>query len=56
MGAGSAAPILGDTVYYISHNFQSHEILDNGPPRIVFKLTHAPYEAARQEVNEIRLF
>lgn len=55
MGAGSAAPILGDTVYYISHNFQSHEILDNGPLRIVFKLTYAPYEAAGQEVNETRL-
>ena len=54
VGAGAAAPVKGDTVYYVSHNFKSHEILDNGPLRVVFKLTYAPYQAAGQEVNETR--
>ena len=55
LGAGAAAPIKDDTLFYISHNFVSHEILDNGPLRMVFKLTYAPYEADGIEVNETRL-
>ncbi len=54
VGAGGAAPIIGDKIFYVSHNFKSHEILDNGPLRVVFKLTYAPYQAAEQEINETR--
>ncbi|MGL4292906.1 MAG: DUF4861 family protein, partial [Bacteroidales bacterium] len=46
LGGGSAAPYANDSLYYISHNFQSYEILDNGPLRTVFRLTYAPYYAA----------
>lgn len=55
LGAGAAAPFANDSLYYISHNFQSYEILDNGPLRTVFRLTYAPYYAADSVlVNETR--
>lgn len=56
LGAGAAAPIVNDSLYYINHNFQSYEILDNGPLRTVFRLTYAPYYASDSVViNETRL-
>lgn len=55
LGAGAAAPFANDSLYYISHNFTSYEILDNGPLRTVFRLTYAPYYAADSVlVNETR--
>lgn len=56
LGAGAAAPYAKDSLYYISHNFKSYEILDNGPLRTVFRLTYAPYYAADSVlVNETRM-
>lgn len=55
LGCGAAAPYAADSLYSISHNFQSYEILDNGPLRVVFRLTYAPYYAADSVlVNETR--
>ncbi|MDO5571411.1 MAG: DUF4861 family protein [Bacteroidales bacterium] len=45
LGAGASAPIKKDSLYYIGHNFKSYDILDNGPLRLVFKLTYQPYYA-----------
>ena len=55
LGAGTAAPILNDSMYYITHNFKSYEILDNGPLRTVFKLTYEPYNVGDITVNETRM-
>lgn len=56
LGAGAAAPFANDSLYYINHNFQSYEILDNGPLRTVFRLTYAPYYATDSvQINETRL-
>lgn len=55
LGAGTAAPYSNDSLYYISHNFKSYEILDNGPLRAVFRFTYAPYYGADSVViNETR--
>lgn len=55
LGAGAAAPFYQDTLYAISHNFTSYEILDNGPLRTVFRLTYEPYQIMEGiTVNETR--
>lgn len=54
-GSGGAAPFQNDSVYPVSHNFKSYEILDNGPLRCVFRLTYQPYYSADSVlVNETR--
>ncbi len=55
LGAGAAAPFANDSLYYITHNFKSYDILENGPLRTVFALTFEPYHAANGVlVNETR--
>lgn len=54
-GCGAASPFANDSIYSISSNFISYEILDNGPLRSTFRLTYAPYYAAdSMMVNETR--
>ena len=42
LGAGAAAPYLNNQLW-LSRNFTAHEILDNGPLRITFRLTYEAF-------------
>ena len=55
LGCGAAAPYANDSLYRPTHNFSQYEILDNGPLRVVFKLTYPQYYVADSVlVNETR--
>ncbi|WP_298649848.1 DUF4861 family protein [uncultured Proteiniphilum sp.] len=54
LGLGMTAPVHNDTLC-LGDNFVTAEILDNGPLRITFKLTYAPYKAGEHEITETRI-
>ena len=54
LGAGAMAPYLNDTVW-LGNNFVESRILDNGPIRITFELTYAPYRVGDRPVTEKRM-
>lgn len=54
LGLGMTAPVHNDTLC-LGDNFVTAEILDNGPMRITFKLTYAPYKAGEHEITETRI-
>ena len=54
LGAGAMAPYLNDTVW-LGNNFVESRILDNGPIRITFELTYAPYRVGDRPVTEKRI-
>lgn len=54
LGAGSAEPIVGDDIIY-PINYSSHEILDQGPIRISFKLVYKPFKVNNQIVKETKI-
>ena len=54
LGLGMTAPVHNDTLC-LGDNFVTAEILDNGPLRITFKLSYAPYKAGEHEITETRI-
>jgi hypothetical protein len=54
LGLGMTAPVDHDTLC-LGENFVTAEILDNGPLRITFQLTYAPYKAGAHQVTETRI-
>lgn len=53
LGLGAAAPFVNDTIW-LGNNFVKSEVLDNGPLRVTFRLTYAPFEVDGQKVSETR--
>ncbi len=53
LGAGNAAPIIGDKIIY-PLNYSGYEILDQGPIRISFKLMYKPFMVNNQPVKETK--
>ena len=54
LGAGAMAPLV-DGAFAYGNNFTGHAILDNGPLRVCFALTYAPYRAGETMVTETRV-
>ena len=55
LGAGAMAPYANDTLW-LNENFISHEVLENGPLRVTFKLTYKTIDVAGGVFGESRLF
>lgn len=53
LGLGASAPFVNDTIW-LGNNFVGAEVLDNGPLRVTFRLTYAPFYVDGQEVTETR--
>ena len=53
LGGGSMA-ILMDSILYLNENFESFEILDNGPLRITFRLTYPTLNINGKEIAETK--
>lgn len=54
LGGGSMA-IIQDGVLMLNENFDSYEILDNGPLRVTFRLNYPSLSISGREVTESRL-
>lgn len=54
LGAGAMAPFVGDSLI-LNENFDSTEILDNGPLRITAKLTYPKLKLDDKEVDDTRI-
>jgi hypothetical protein len=54
LGLGMTAPVY-DGALCLGDNFVAAEVLDNGPLRITFKLSYAPYKAGEREITETRI-
>lgn len=54
LGAGAMAPYLNDTIW-LGNNYVTYKVLDNGPIRVSFELTYAPYLAGSDSVVEKRI-
>lgn len=54
LGLGMTTPVNNDSLC-LGDNFVSAEILDNGPLRISFKLTYAPYAVGSKTITETRI-
>lgn len=54
LGTGATAPLLNDKLWF-GKNFISSEVLDNGPYRVCFKLSYAPFIVGNKEVIETRI-
>ncbi len=50
LGAGNSAPFVKDSVWY-SENYQTYNILDNGPLRSTFTLFYDEWNVAGKKVN-----
>lgn len=55
LGAGAMAPYVNDTLW-LNENFISHEILENGPLRLTFKLTYKNISVQGKSFSESRIF
>lgn len=55
LGAGAMAPYVNDSLW-LGMNFQSYQVLDNGPIRTSFKLTYPPFNVNGKIVAETRVF
>ncbi len=53
LGAGDIAAFLNDSIQFI-HNYQTWQILDNGPLRSTFRVQFAPYTYHGITINETR--
>lgn len=53
LGLGALAPYANDTIW-LGNNFTKYEVLDNGPLRLTFRLSYAPFEVNGQTVTETR--
>lgn len=53
LGLGALAPYANDTIW-LGNNFTKYEVLDNGPLRVTFRLSYAPFEVNGTTVNETR--
>ncbi|MCC8171973.1 MAG: DUF4861 domain-containing protein [Parabacteroides sp.] len=53
LGLGALAPFANDTIW-LGNNFVKYEVLDNGPLRVTFRLTYAPFDVAGEPVAETR--
>lgn len=53
LGGGSMA-ILMDSILHLNENFESFEILDNGPLRITFRLTYPTLNINGKEIAEAK--
>lgn len=53
LGAGALAPYVNDSLW-LGTNFVKYEVLDNGPLRITFRLTYAPFDVNGKSVTETR--
>lgn len=53
LGAGALAPYVNDSLW-LGTNFVKYEVLDNGPLRITFRLTYAPFDVDGKPVVETR--
>lgn len=53
LGAGAMAPYFNDTIV-LAKNWITCEILDNGPLRISFRMTYAPFKVGENMVEETR--
>ncbi len=54
LGAGAMAPYFNDTIV-LANNWITCEILDNGPLRISFRMTYAPFKVGENMVEETRV-
>ena len=54
LGAGSLSPYI-DEALLLNNNYISHEILDNGPLRISFKITYPDVEVNGTKLTESKL-
>ncbi|MDR0543751.1 MAG: DUF4861 domain-containing protein [Odoribacteraceae bacterium] len=54
LGAGAMAPLL-DSAFVLGNNFATSRVLDNGPLRLTFELTYAPYAVGEAAVTERRV-
>nr|WP_293833711.1 DUF4861 family protein [uncultured Arsenicibacter sp.] len=50
LGAGDIGVFLNDSIQFV-HNYQTWEVLDNGPLRSTFRVTYAPYVFKGVTVN-----
>ncbi len=55
LGAGGMAPYVNDSIW-LGINFQSYQVLDNGPIRTSFKLSYPAFYVNNQRVIETRTF
>jgi hypothetical protein len=55
LGAGAMAPYVNDTLY-LNENFVAHEILENGPLRLTFKLVYKDLSIHGKRFGESRTF
>ncbi len=53
LGLGALAPYANDTIW-LGNNYVKQEVLDNGPLRVTFRLTYAPFDVAGETVTETR--
>lgn len=53
LGLGMSAPMIEGELYY-SNNYTNVEILEDGPLRMIFRLSYAPYEAKDETIRESR--
>lgn len=53
LGLGALAPFAKDTVW-LGKNFIKYEVLENGPLRVTFRLSYAPFDVNGQPVTETR--
>lgn len=53
LGGGALAPYANDTLW-LGKNFVKQEVLDNGPLRVTFRLTYAPFDVNGKQVTETR--
>lgn len=53
LGLGALAPYSNDTIW-LGNNFTRYEVLDNGPLRVTFRLSYAPFEVDGKTVTETR--
>ncbi len=51
LGSGASAPLINGRLWYMNHNYQSYQTLDNGPIRTTVRLTYAPFSADSTEVS-----
>ncbi len=55
LGAGAMAPYAGRKLW-LADNYTQYRVLDNGPLRICFELSYAPFQVDTVEVTEKRIF
>lgn len=53
LGLGAAAPYINQKIV-LGNNFTDYKILENGPLRLTFKLSYAPFSIGNSEVTETR--